>query len=189
MEEIYIRALLLDDVESLLQLRLRNRAFLEPFEPLQSDKHFTVEGQLEAIHRVDENWKSGVGFGFGIFLRDTNELIGRVNLSNVVRGAWQSCTIGYFMDQASNRKGYMTEAVRLACQFAFEEVDLHRVQAAVMPNNLASIRVVEKNGFLYEGLAYYYLKINGKWEDHRVFSVTKECWEIRMRNAGPQLLR
>ncbi len=177
MGEIYLRALLLDDVESLLDLRLRNRSFLRPFEPIQSDKHFTLDGQVEAVQQLVENWNQGAGYGFGIFFKDTNQLIGRVNLSNVVRGAWQSCTIGYFIDKSSTSRGLMTEAVRLACKFAFEEADLHRVQAAIMPQNIASLRVIEKNGFHYEGLAKYYLKINGRWEDHLIFSITKEYWK------------
>jgi ribosomal-protein-alanine N-acetyltransferase len=175
-KQIYIRPLRLDDTESLLQLRLRNRIFLEPFEPRQPESHFTFEGQQKAVEQVMKNWEEGTGYGFGIFIKETDALIGRVTLSNVVRGAWQSCTIGYFLDQTFNGQGIMTKAVRLAIEFAFNEADLHRVQAAIMPHNIASIRVIEKIGFHYEGLAKYYLKINGKWEDHLIYSITKEYW-------------
>jgi ribosomal-protein-alanine N-acetyltransferase len=175
-EQIYIRPLDLLDMLPLLQLRLRNRVFLEPFEPILPDSHFTLEGQRELIEAVMHHWENGTGYGFGIYLVAADELIGRMNLSNVVRGAWQSCTIGYFLDQRQNGLGYMTEAVRLAVRFAFEEADLHRVQAAVMPHNPASMRVLEKAGFRYEGLAKYYLQINGKWEDHNIYSITKEYW-------------
>jgi [ribosomal protein S5]-alanine N-acetyltransferase len=175
-DTIFIRMLQEDDAEELLQLRCSNWKFLKPFEPKPSESHFTLDGQKEALKRVEENWDEGLGFGFGIFQKETGLLIGRVNLSNVVRGAWQNCTIGYFLGQSYNGRGYTTQAVRLACQFAFEEAGLHRIQAAVMPHNLASIRVVEKVGFNYEGMAKYYLNINEKWEDHKIYSLTKEYW-------------
>ncbi|WP_338000185.1 GNAT family N-acetyltransferase [Alicyclobacillus sp. ALC3] len=132
---IYLRLLNLDDARDLLDLRVRNRAFLQPWEPIQSDDHFTLARQTDVIEKAIANWGSGSGYAFGIFLVDTDDLIGRVNLSNVVRGAWESCRIGYFLDQPYNGRGYMTEAVRLAVRFAFDEANLHRVQAAVMPRN------------------------------------------------------
>lgn len=174
---IYIRRLEVSDTDSLLALRVRNRKFLKPFEPQFPDSHFMFEGQKEIIEKVIQNWEHGTGFGFGIFLRNTDQLMGRVNLSNVVRGAWESCTIGYFLDKQLNGQGITTEAVRLAVRFSFEHANLHRVQAAVMPRNLASIRVLEKVGFRFEGFAEYYLKINGKWEHHNIYSTTREYWE------------
>ncbi|WP_067934238.1 GNAT family N-acetyltransferase [Alicyclobacillus kakegawensis] len=173
---IYLRRLERNDAHALLELRLRNRGFLKPWEPSPSHNHFTLLGQQEAIEKSIANWESGTGYGFGIFLVDRNELIGRVNLSNVVRGAWESCTIGYFLDEQHNGRGYMTEAVRMAVTFAFREANLHRVQAAVMPRNAASIRVLAKVGFRFEGFAEYYLKINGVWEHHNIYSITRETW-------------
>lgn len=97
-----------------------------------------------------------------------------MTLANIVRGAWQNCTIGYFVDEGRGGRGYATEAVRLAVRYAFEHATLHRVQAAVMPRNARSIRVVEKAGFRYEGTAARYLRINGTWEDHNIYAVTRE---------------
>lgn len=179
---IYLRPLKLDDARDLLALRVRNRAFLQPWEPAQSNDHFTLAWQTEVIEQAIANWESGAGYAFGIFHADTDDLIGRVNLSNVVRGAWESCTIGYFVDQSYTGRGYMTEAVRLAVRFAFEEAKLHRVQAEVMPRNQASIRVLEKVGFHYEGYAEYYLKINGVWEHHNIYSITREHWRETTHN-------
>lgn len=175
-EQLLLRPLMPEDAGSLLHLRIRNRDFLQPFEPLQADRNFTPEGIDEQITMACRAWEDGTGYSFGIFRKADGQLIGRVNLSNVSRGAWQSCTIGYYLDQAENGKGYMTEAVRLAVDFAFTQAGLHRVQAAVMPHNIGSIRVVEKVGFWYEGLARYYLQINGKWEDHLIYSMTQEGW-------------
>ncbi len=176
-ERVYIRPLHLDDVEALWELRVRNRSFFAPFEPIRPDSHFTLQGQKELIEAAMKNWEEGTGYSFGIFTDEQEHILGRVNLSNVVRGAWQSCTIGYFLDQNMNGRGIMTEAVRLSVKFAFEHAGLHRVQAAVMPRNVASVRVVEKVGFMYEGLAKFYLKIYGNWEDHHIYSLTKEFWK------------
>lgn len=111
---------------------------------------------------------------FGIFLTKTDQLIGRINLSNIVRGAWQNCTIGYFLNQKLQGRGYMTEAVKPAVRLAFDEAHLHCVQAAIMPRNIASARVVAKAEFRYEGLSKHYLKINEILEDHRIYALTRE---------------
>ncbi len=147
------------------------------------DSHFTLEAEQEIIAQTKANWSAKTGYGFGIFL-DTGataesraELIGRVNLANVVWGAWRSCTIGYWLDQQQNGRGLATEAVRLAVKFALTDAGLHRVQGAVMPRNRASRRVLEKVGFHHEGLARFYLQINGVWEDHDVYSITLEDWD------------
>jgi ribosomal-protein-alanine N-acetyltransferase len=171
---IYIRPLKQEDAEALWKLRLRNQSFLQPFEPIRPASHFTLQACLEQIESAQRDWEQDKAYAFGIFLAGSNEQIGRVALSNVVRGAWQNATIGYFMDQQHNGKGFMTEAVKQAVAFAFEEAGLHRVQAAVMPRNVGSIRVLEKAGFRYEGLSLRYLQINGEWEDHCIYAITRE---------------
>lgn len=176
-KRVYIRRLEMDDLQSLLDLRVRNRHFFKPFEPVTSDYHYTVEGQQEILDKLQNNWEDGSGYGFGIFLSNEDRLIGRVNLSNVVRGAWESCTMGYFLDETWNGHGLTTEAVDLVIGFAFGPGELHRVQAAVMPRNVGSIRVLEKVGFRYDGFAEFYLKINGVWEDHNLYSITRESWD------------
>jgi ribosomal-protein-alanine N-acetyltransferase len=176
-ERITIRRLEREDAEALLQLRVANRQYLEPFEPRFPNSHFTMAGQLEVIERDLAKWDQDQGYGFGIFLNETGSLIGRVNLSNVVRGAWQNCTLGYFIAEEQQGKGLMVEAVGLALRFAFNEADLHRVQAAVMPRNRRSSRVLEKTGFRYEGLSKRYLYINQVWEDHLIYALTREDWE------------
>lgn len=114
---------------------------------------------------------------FGIFLR--TELVGWISLSQLFRRAFQNAILGYAVDEAHNGKGYATQAVRGVVRIAFEELGLHRVQAGVMPRNIASIRVLEKAGFRYEGLARNYLQINGVWEDHNIYALTTEGWRAR----------
>ncbi|WP_289139075.1 GNAT family N-acetyltransferase [uncultured Brevibacillus sp.] len=175
-DAIYLRPLCEQDAAELLALRLRNQDFLAPFEPIRPPSHLTLEGQQQQVAQAIQDFENGTGFAFGVFLSEKEEMIGRVALSNVVHGAWQNATLGYFMDQSCNGRGYTTSAVGLALQFAFTTANLHRVQAAVMPRNLGSIRVLEKNGFRYEGLSLRYLQIYGKWEDHNMYAITTEDW-------------
>lgn len=174
MESIYIRRLELDDAQSWLDLRRKNYDFRSQFIPMLPDRYSSLNEQRKVIEQVIENWEKGLGYGFGVFLSTHHQLIGRVNLNHVVRGAWDNCLIGYFIDQELNGRGYATEAVRQAVDFAFHQVGLHRVEAAVLPFNKASIRVLEKCGFRKEGYAKHYLKLNGKWEDHLIYAITQE---------------
>lgn len=114
------------------------------------------------------------GYVFLIVLRGTDQVIGEVILSEVVRDNLQSCWIGYFLDQEHNGKGYMTEAVKLVVTYAFDGLDLHRIEAGVMPHNAGSIKVLLKCGFHKEGIARKNVKINGRWEDHQTLAIIKE---------------
>jgi ribosomal-protein-alanine N-acetyltransferase len=93
-------------------------------------------------------------------------IIGDLHFSSIVRGAFQSCFVGYKMDEGAANQGYMTEALRRGAEFTFKDLRLHRLEANIMPRNLPSRRVVTKLGFVEEGLSHNYLKINGVWEDH-----------------------
>ncbi len=102
------------------------------------------------------------------------ELVGGVTLSNIRRRAAQAASLGYWMGVNRAGKGIMTRAVGLLLPFVFNELRLHRLEAACLPHNSASIRVLEKNGFRKEGLAENYLLINGKWQDQLLFALTLE---------------
>ncbi|MGH2819950.1 MAG: GNAT family N-acetyltransferase [Actinomycetota bacterium] len=172
---ITLRHLEVDDAPGLLDLRVRNRDFFEPFEPCHDDSFYTLEAQRAQIGLDLQRREADLGYVLGTFSSD-GRLIGWVSLSQVFRRAFQNAVMGYAIDRAHNGRGYATEAVRGTLRFAFEELGLHRVQASVMPRNLASVRVLEKAGFRYEGLARRYLQINGAWEDHRLFAITAEEW-------------
>jgi len=159
------------DAEALLELRVRNRGFLEPREPQRDESWYTLAAQRSDIAAGVAAARDDRAYAFGIF---DPELVGRVALNAVVRGVFQNAYLGYFVDEASNGRGYATEAVRGAVGYAFGEARLHRVQAAVMPRNGASVRVLEKAGFREEGFAERYLCINRVWEDHRLFAITRE---------------
>lgn len=150
-----------------LDYYLRNRDFLEEWEAVKNDEFYTLEyleKQLEGELKAIEN---GNCLRFWLFKKgDASKAIGTFALNNIVRGAFWSCHLGYKLDVNEINKGYITEAIRKGIDIAFNEVGLHRIEANIMPKNKRSLRVVEKLGFYNEGLAYKYLKINGKWEDH-----------------------
>lgn len=169
-----IRPIRVADTAALLELRLRNRGFLTPFEPARDETFFSAPWQSRYAELDVESWERGTRYAFGVWLDAL--LIGRVSLDNVVRGAWQNATLGYFISEEHNGRGFATEAVTEAVRFAFGKAGLHRIQAGVMPRNVASIRVLEKIGFRFEGVALRYLQINGAWEDHNMYAVTAEEW-------------
>lgn len=170
------------DLDALLALRIANRDFLAPYEAERDERFFTRSAQSRDIALDGEAWAGGTGYAFAICAlaeRDgePERLVGRVALSNVVRGLWQNATLGYWVDEASGSRGHATDAVLLTCRFAFVHAGLHRVQPAIMPHNARSKRVVEKAGFRHEGRALRYLRIAGRWADHDLYAMTREDWE------------
>jgi [ribosomal protein S5]-alanine N-acetyltransferase len=170
---LYLRQLELADAEALLDLLVGERAFLDPWEPARGDAFFTLEVQRRGIAKLREGEDV---VDFGIFLAAGDELVGRIQLTGISRAPFENAFLGYFVAERHNGRGYATEAVRQAVDFAFGDLGLHRVQAAVVPRNVASGRVLEKAGFREEGLALRYLQIAGVWEDHKLYAITAEEW-------------
>ena len=169
---VTIRPLALDDAAALLDLRSRHRAFLEPWEPLRDDAFYTLERQRQGVEAAVRERDEGRGAPFVVV--HERAVVGAVNLSSIVRGVFQNAYVGYWISPEFGGRGFATEAVRQVVATAFRTLALHRVQAAVIPRNAASIRVLEKVGFREEGLALRYLRIAGVWEDHRLFALTTE---------------
>lgn len=119
----------------------------------------------------------GSGYGFGIFVE--GRFAGEINLNGVQRGAFQNAYVGYWIDEARAGNGYTPEAAVVAFRFAFEDLDLHRLQIAVIPRNTASRRVATKLDLRDEGTAVRYLEIDGTWEDHVRYAITSEDWADR----------
>ncbi|HUX11589.1 MAG TPA: GNAT family protein [Spirochaetia bacterium] len=165
-----LRFFTVEDAEALLRLHRKNQEFFRKYSSTRAPDFYTLDAQRSAIIREERGRDEGSRYSFGIFLKETGELIGGVALTEVVRGALQSCFIGYFLDREQNGKGYTTEAVNLALRFAFGELKLHRVEAGVMPHNLASMRVLEKCGFQKEGIARKCVEIDGAWQDHQILA-------------------
>lgn len=170
-EKVHIRFLMLEDAAQKLQMELDNKAFFEEFSVLTGEDYYTLLMQKEVIEQSAENREAGREYNFGIFENSTGRMVGNVNLFRIFRGPLQSAMIGYVVDRQHNGKGYATEAIRLTVKYAFQELDLHRIEAGVMPHNKPSIRALEKVGFEREGLARKNVQINGKWQDHVVMAI------------------
>ncbi|HEU5013543.1 MAG TPA: GNAT family protein [Roseiflexaceae bacterium] len=152
----------------------RNRAFFEPWSPTFSADYFTIDGQQARLARDLQLLRDDRAVRLWFFRKEDEacqRIIGDAALSNIVRGAFQSCHLGYKIDAAEANHGFMTEAVAAMVDLAFGTLRLHRVEANIIPRNAPSRRVVEKLGFVDEGLSRKYLKINGVWEDHMHYVV------------------
>lgn len=161
-----IRPLTPEDAEALLELRLANRAFLTPFDPVRPASFFTLAVQAEVARNPD-------GLRFAIL--DGRSLAGTIALSNVAYGSFRSASVGYWVDAGRNGRGLATRAVGEVAEHAFRVIGLHRLEAGTLVDNLASQRVLEKNGFERIGLARNYLHINGAWRDHLLFQRVDEA--------------
>jgi [ribosomal protein S5]-alanine N-acetyltransferase len=158
-----IRPVRPDDAAELAALYDANRAFLAPFEPSRPPEFFTAAGQRERLERQ----LAGETHPFAIL--DGDAIAGTISLFNIVRESLQSGVIGYWVDHARNGRGLATGAVGEIVAYAFEELDLHRVEAATLVDNVPSQRVLEKNRFEKIGLARRFLRIDDEWRDFLLF--------------------
>lgn len=157
---------------------LRNSDFLKPFSPARDTSFYTDVYQQKMLSNQIIDWEEERGYRFYITLKEKKDhIIGTIALSNIVRGAFHSCFLGYQLDKEYVNQGYMTEATRQIVAFAFHNLRLHRIEANIMPRNYASRVVLEKCGFTMEGQSKKYLKINGVWEDHLHYVILNEALE------------
>ena len=163
------RLITIDDAPVLAELLQANRAFLAAWEPIRPEDYFTVEGQRADLRAALERHAQGSGMPHVIL--DGARVVGRITLNGIVRGPFQSCSVGYWVGAADNGRGLATAAVRDIKRVAFEELGLHRIQAETLPHNLRSQRVLERNGFARIGMAPAYLNIAGRWQDHILYQV------------------
>ena len=153
--------------EQVLDYYKRNKEFLESFEPVRDENFFSLEYQKKTLKREMLEYKEKTSFRFYIMqIKRPSQIIGVIGLNNVIWGAFCSSFLGYKLDKDFVNRGYMSSAVEMLTKYAFEELHLHRIEANVMPQNQASLRVLEKNHFINEGTSKYYLNINGIWQDH-----------------------
>ena len=171
---IILRTFVESDAGSLAELMRRNKYFWGTHEPIHEEDFYTEEAQykkiLESIHLLRANRE----FSFGIYPKGGSYLIGHISLYAVKRLPYNSAFIGYSIDETYTRKGLATEAVKEVVKFAFEKVKLHRIEAYVSPKNEGSIKVLENANFIREGMLRELLYINGKWEDHYLYSLLRE---------------
>lgn len=171
---LILRAPQMADYIQWSQLRESSRAFLTPWEPIWPSDDLTRSGYRRRLRRYAEDIAEDKSYPFLVFREDNGALIGGITLANVRRGIVQAGTIGYWIGEPYARQGLMTSALRVLLPSLFGELHLHRVEAACIPTNIGSVRVLEKCGFRREGLAKRYLCINGVWQDHYLYGLLHE---------------
>lgn len=152
-----------DDAATLAELLRVNRDFLTPWEPAREDEFFTEKHQRRALVQARSQHRAGTTVPYVIL--DDEAVVGRITVNDIVRGAFQSAHLGYWVDQAHNGRGVATAAVAAVLRTAFDELGLHRLQADTLVHNVGSQRVLARNGFSRIGLAPRYLRIAGQWQD------------------------
>jgi len=176
---LYLRPGAAADYPSWSLLRQASRAYLEPWEPTWPEDDLTQSAFRRRVRRQDEDISRDEAYAFLIFDQTSDQLLGGITLGGVRRGVSQTGTLGYWMGAPHAGKGHMTRAVAALIDFAFTRLRLHRLEAACIPDNAPSIKVLEHNGFAREGYARAYLKIDGAWRDHVLFGLVESDARIR----------
>ena len=153
-----------------LTLRSESRAFLQPWEPTWRDDELSLSSFRARVNRGHEEYDAGYAVPLLVFSRAEPMLLGGLTIGYIRRGAAQSCMIGYWMGERHAGHGHMLAALKIAIPYIYGQLQLHRIEAACIPDNWKSVRLLEKAGFEREGLLRKYLKINGEWRDHVMFS-------------------
>lgn len=170
---VYLRVPAMADFPAWVQLRTTSRTFLTPWEPLWPHDDLARSSFRYRIRRYNRDIRDDVSYPFFIFSRASETLLGGITISNVRRGVSQTGSVGYWIGQPHARQGYMGDALRALIPHAFTELNLNRIEAACIPSNEPSIRLLQSCGFRQEGLARDYLKINGAWRDHLLFALLR----------------
>jgi [ribosomal protein S5]-alanine N-acetyltransferase len=163
------------DYQAWAALRALSRNFLAPWEPVWPLDGLSRASFRARVARYSEDWRTDQGYNFLIF-RNDGKLLGGVGLSNLRRGVCETASLGYWIGEPFAGQGYMTAALPLVLDFAFDHLRLHRVEAACLPHNHPSRGVLASAGFRQEGYARAYLCIAGKWQDHLLFALLREDW-------------
>jgi ribosomal-protein-alanine N-acetyltransferase len=171
---VFLRVPQMADYAEWVTLREASRDFLTPWEPSWPADDLTRGSFRRRMKRYSEDQRSDLAYPFFIFRKSDGVLVGGLTLANIRRGCAQAGSLGYWMGEAYAGKGYMTAAVTAVLPFAFGTLRLHRVEAACIPANVASIRLLEKTGFRREGFARQYLCIDGLWQDHLLYARLKD---------------
>ncbi len=172
-DRVYLRFPVQHDWRAWSALRADSQAFLAPWEPTWSYDALSRSAFRRRLKMYQAELRQGVTYSFLIFRAADDTLLGGITLSNLRRGVAQTAGLGYWIGAAHARQGYVTEALWAVLEYAFQRLGLHRVEAACLPGNEASRRLLLKSGFQEEGYAREYLRINGSWQDHQLFAILR----------------
>jgi [ribosomal protein S5]-alanine N-acetyltransferase len=173
---VVLRPPLLSDYAAWAELRGRSRDHLQPWEPAWPRDELTRSAYRRRLRHYQREAREDLGYAFAILLAPSEELIGGLTLTNVRRGVTQAGSLGYWIGAPFAGRGLMTQAVAALIPFAIDVLKLHRLEAATMPSNAASQRVLERNRFVREGFARAYLRIAGAWQDHVLYGLVADDW-------------
>jgi ribosomal-protein-alanine N-acetyltransferase len=171
---LWMRPPIMSDYGAWAEQRAFSRTHLTPWEPQWLRDELSRTSFRRRIRHYQRDLKEDLGYAFFILRNGDDALMGGLTLSNVRRGVTQAASLGYWLGLPHTGAGHMTEAVRAAAAFAFDDLKLHRLEAACLSHNAPSIGVLERNGFQREGLARRYLKIDGMWQDHALFALLSD---------------
>ncbi|MBY5987621.1 Putative ribosomal N-acetyltransferase YdaF [Roseovarius sp. THAF27] len=172
-ERLTLRQPVLTDFRDWSSLRESSADFLTPWEPQWAADHLSRKGFANRVYWSQRSISSGSAVPLFLFRREDDMLVGAITLDNIRRGPAQSGTLGYWTGQPHARKGYMREALQAVSHYAFERLDLSRLEAACLPENAPSRRLLESCGFKYEGVAQSYLQIAGRWRTHVLYAALR----------------
>lgn len=175
-QRLRLRLIEPEEAGLMVQYVTENRQHLEAWEPVRSENYFREDTWDRELRARQAQFYAGSAVRLAIFLKDqpAGPIIGVCNFTDIMRGVFQACTLGYSTHHAYQGQGIMFEALQAACRFMFDDFQLHRIMANYIPRNERSGRLLRKMGFRIEGYAYDYLNLNGKWEDHILTSLIKE---------------
>ena len=171
---VLLRTPTIGDYAQWARLRDESRAFLAPWEPIWPADDLTRLAFRRRLRRYQREVKNGTGYPYFVFSPDSETLLGGLTLAQIQRGVTQSAVLGYWMGARYAGRGLMTAAARAVVGVAFDQFHLNRVEAACLPRNAASIRLLEKVGFTREGYARKYLCIDGRWQDHVLYGLVRD---------------
>ncbi|MCR8550088.1 GNAT family N-acetyltransferase [Salipiger sp. P9] len=172
-ERLVLRAPQHNDFNAWVALRLESRAYLTPWEPSWAADHLTRRAFTNRVYWANRSISGGTAIPLFIFRREDEQLVGAITLDNIRRGPAQSGVLGYWTGQPYARQGFMRETIAALVHHAFERLDLSRIEAACLPENVASRGLLERSGFKYEGVAQSYLQINGRWRTHVLYAALR----------------
>ena len=155
-----------EHLQDLRTYYLDNAAHLDPWEPARSDDFHSKAAWRARLAATAEDHKQGRALKLVIRAREGGKILGVCNYSNIIRGSFQACHLGYSLAQSAQGQGIMYEALEASLQHVFTRLNLHRVMANYIPENERSGRLLARLGFEKEGMAKNYLHINGVWRDH-----------------------
>lgn len=158
---------------ALAEAYARNLEYLQPWEPVRPEGFYTGAGQHPLVESALNERAAGRAMHWILVVN--GGLVGRISLTDLVRGAFQNGHVGYWVDEQLQGRGLATAAVRHVCSHASTELKLHRLQAGTLTTNAGSQAVLSRNGFTPIGLAEKYLRINGEWQDHTLFQRILDC--------------